>query len=327
MRGRVGRGRRSGAGRAATLAVLLAITLAGCSSGGDGSSSDSAASGASGGSLDKQELGSADAPRAADSLTDSTSEGDSGAPAGRTGVQTRAVISTGEVQLESGDLSEVRTEIDRLLGRYGGFIAKEQTHNEDDGTTSSSTLEIRVPSQHFEDVMSAFADFSTVVDASRKAEDVTTEVIDVDSRIKTQEVSLERLRGFLGRATDVNDVIRLESEIASREADLASLRSQQNYLADQTSLASITVHMALPPEQVVKNDDDPLADAGFLTGLRNGWNALTDLAVVAATVVGALLPFAIVLALVLVPLMMWLRTSRRRRATVAPPVAPPPAAS
>jgi hypothetical protein len=40
-------------------------------------------------------------------------------------------------------------------------------------------------------------------------------------------------------------------------------------------------------------------------------------------VAGALLPFALVLGLVLVPLVVWLRTSRRRRTPMAPPAAPP----
>ena len=81
--------------------------------------------------------------------------------------------------------------------------------------------------------------------------------------------------------------------------------------------------MALPAEEMVDDDEDPLADAGFLTGLRNGWEALTDIAVIAATAVGALLPFAIVIALVLVPLMLWLRTSRRRKQPVTDPRRPP----
>jgi hypothetical protein len=179
-----------------------------------------------------------------------------------------------------------------------------------------------VPSQHFDTVMASFGEFATVIDAGRKAEDVTTEVIDVESRIRTQEISLERLRAFLGRATRVTDMIRLESEIARREADLASLRSQQEFLADQTSLATITVQMALPPEKV-KDKDDPLEDAGFLTGLRNGWDALTDVTAVAATVAGAVLPFLGVLLVILVPMGLWLRTGRRRR---GPVTAPPPAA-
>lgn len=307
----------------AVLAALLALVLTGCSSGGE---SESMSADDAGGSSSKDLDGSVErgtlpeeAPASVVDSKDGLSTGD--AP-GRTQVQTRSVISTGQVQLEADDLVEVRSQIERLLGRFGGFVAREETHSDEEGRTARSTLQLRVSSQHFDTMMSSFADFATVVDAGRKAEDVTTEVIDVDSRIRTQEISLERLRKFLGRATKVADMIRLESEIARREADLASLRAQQDFLSDQTSLATITVRMALPPEEA-KEDDGSLADAGFLTGLRNGWDALTSVAVVGATAVGALLPFLGVLALFLVPLMSWLRTSRRRRQPVGP-TSPPP---
>ena len=316
--------RRRGTVRAvvAALALLLTAVLAGCSGGAGTMSSDA-------GSADRESL---------DGLTSGSSGGgrdgvlrdggdldSGGAPgtgANRAPVQTRAVISIGQVDLEADDLGVVRDEIDRLLGRFGGFIAREETHNDEEGRTARSTLQLRVPSQHFETVMGSFSEFSTVVDAGRRAEDVTTEVIDVESRIRTQEISLQRLRKFLGQSGRVTDVIRLESEIARREADLASLRAQQEYLADQTTLATITVRMALPPEKAAE-DDDPLEDAGFLTGLRNGREALTDVAIVGATALGAMLPFLAVLALVGVPLLVWVRLGRRRRTVAGPPVTDP----
>ncbi len=312
MRGRVGRA--GGLRRGAAIALLLTLGLAGC--GGGGGSADSASAGAGSGSMDFDQPARSSADGSAGGSQDRVGLQDNGVSTGdvagakRPEIQTRSVISTGQVELEADDLGQVRSEIDRLLGRYGGFVAKEETHNDDGGRTAHSTLQLRVPSQRFDDVMGAFAEFSTVVDASRKAEDVTTEVIDVDSRIRTMEISLERLRKFLGRAHRAVDMIRLESEIAEREADLASLRSQQDYLDDQTSLATITVRMALTPEKAT--EEDPLEGAGFVTGLRNGWNALVDVVIVVATGLGALLPFLGVLAVVLVPLVLWLRTVRRR---------------
>ena len=114
----------------------------------------------------------------------------------------------------------------------------------------------------------------------------------------------------------MSSVIRLESEIARREADLASLRAQQDYLEDQTSLSTIDLTLrAEEPEPKPAPEKDELEDAGFLAGLSGGWNALLDVLVVAATVVGALLPFALVAALVGLPLALWLRATRRQRRT------------
>jgi hypothetical protein len=218
--------------------------------------------------------------------------------------------------LEAKDLGEVRDGLDRMLGKYGGFVADEQTFNDAQGRTESSVLTLRIPSEHFEDALRELDGLGKVQDRTTKTDDVTTEVIDVDARIRTEQVSLDRLRGFLSKADDVDAMIRLESEIASREANLASLQAQQRYLDDQTSMSTLVLTMhepsgvAPPPAE-----DDPLKDAGFLTGLQNGWDALLGVLLVVATVLGAVLPFLVVIALVGLPALVWLRRHR--------PAAPP----
>ena len=294
----------------AGVAGALAALLVGCSGGGE-SAGDAGGGSEASGSMAADEAASVE--REAASAADSGRPGAAPRTAGRTAVQTRAVISTGRVHLVADDLEAVRDELDRMLGRYGGHVATEQTSKDDDGEADHSELELRVPSRHFGRLMTDLEGLGNVTDRNRKAVDVTTEVIDVDSRIRTQEVSLDRLRGFLGEATDVDAMIRLESEIARREADLASLRAQQDYLADQTSLATITLTMTRDHADVAP-DGNSLDDAGFVTGLRNGWEGLVSVLVVGATVVGAVLPFAVVLALLGVPgwLLLSARTARAR---------------
>lgn len=306
--------RSHGIGR--LLALLLALLLVGLGSA--ACSSDSGSDAASEAEADGGGIGTPAEDAPGEQGRDGVTADEGGAvDDGGTTVQRKAFISTGRVTLEGDDLVAVRSEIDRLLGRFGGFVADEQTYNDDEGRTVSSTLVLRVPGRHFEDMMTSFADFATVKSADRQAEDVSTEVIDVESRIRTQEVSLRRLRGFLGRAVDVDSMIRLESEIAQREATLESLKAQQEFLADQVSLATITVSMETPAEPAP--EDDPLEDAGFMSGLRGGWEALLDVLLVGATVVGAVIPFAAVLAVLGVPLWLALRARRQRR---RPPASP-----
>src|SRR4051812_14899894 len=291
---------------AATAGVAV-VSLAGCAA---GASNDAS----SGSEVSTHSLG---APKASFERADgSTSDSVAGEPA-RSTIETRQVISTGDVRVEASDLGKARDALDRLLGRYGGYVSDEQTTNDKHGRTSRSVLKVRVPSQYFDQLMAAFDDFSTVLDTDRQAVDVTTEVIDLDARIRTAGVSLQRLRGFLGKADDVDSIIRLESEISSREADLSSLQQQQKYLDDQTSLATVTVTMTRP---AAASKPEP-QHAGFLTGLANGWDALLGALVVTATVLGALTPFAVLVALVGVPAWLWVRSRGRRRTPAAPPAA------
>lgn len=287
------------------LATALAVGLASCSGGGDEAATDSE--------------GSAQvAPEPArDGLDSGGVAADEGGGEDTTSsVRRQAVVLTGRVSLEGDDLTVVRSEIDRLVKRYGGFVSNEETSNDDEGRVRFSSLELRVPSGRFDTVMASFDEFATVTSTNRSSTDVTTEVIDVEARIRTQEVSLKRLRGFLGKATDVDAMIRLESEIAQREATLESLKAQQAYLKDQTSLATIQVSLSRPDGE--EPGEDPWEEGGFVEGLKSGWDALVTVLLVAATVAGAVLPFAVPLALLVGLLALWSRRRRERRTPAAP---------
>jgi hypothetical protein len=234
---------------------------------------------------------------------------------GRVAPLARQVIRTGEATLQAEDVPGLRDEIGRLVDRFGGYVASERSFDDEEGRLVEDRLVLRIPSSRFDPLMSAFEEVATVLEPSTTTDDVTTEVIDVDSRVRTAEVSLDRLRSFLRRSADVDAMIRLESEMAEREADLASLRAQQDYLEDQTSLATVKVTLQRTPEG---EPGDGSRGDGFLAGLAGGWDALRGALVVAATVLGAVIPFAVVAALFGVPVLLAVRAGRRRR-----PVAPP----
>jgi hypothetical protein len=247
----------------------------------------------------------------------------SAATADRSAVQTRAVIRRGEVSLVTKEMHRARTDIDDLLAGAGGYLASEDTSNDRSGRPERSVLVVRVPEPAFDEVMRELAAIGRTERTDRRSKDVTTEVIDVDTRVATQEASLARLQRFLRQATDVDAMIRLESEIATRQANLESLKAQQKYLSDQTSMSTITVRLRTP---AAPPPPEPEKEAGFLVGLEGGWSALRTVLVGAATLAGALLPFAVALALLGVPSWLLLRAVARRRNHTAPlaPAVPRP---
>lgn len=224
-------------------------------------------------------------------------------------VQSRAVIRRGEVSLVTKEMNRARAQIDDLLGRHGGYLASEDTSNDRAGRPAESVLVLRVPEPSFDEVMTELTRIGKTEQAHRSSEDVTTEVIDVNARVATQAASIARLRQFLRQTRNVDDMIRLEAEIASREATLESLVAQQKYLSDETAMSTVTVRLrtpATPPPA-------PPHHTGFLAGLQSGWAALEEVLVGAATVTGAALPFLVVFAVLGVPAWLVLRTAARRR--------------
>ena len=86
-------------------------------------------------------------------------------------------------------------------------------------------------------------------------------------------------------------------------------------------MATVKVNIERKPDptKAVPKDDD----SGFLAGLTAGWNGLKATVVAVATVVGAVLPFAVLALLIGIP--TWLLVRRMRRTPAAAPAQAAPA--
>lgn len=237
---------------------------------------------------------------------------DEATPRARTLPQTRAVISKGSVDLHAEDVAAARFEVLEVMDSYDGEVSDEETSTDDEGDLEYSRMVLRVPSGDFSEAMADLAGIATLESSRRSSEDVTTQVIDTTARVRAQERSLRRIEALLAEAADLRQVIAIESQLASRQAELDSLKQQLAYLSDQTSMSRIVVHLdRLEPEETEEVEEDDRA--GFLVGLGDGWSALGSLASGTARVIGVLLPFAGALLLLAIPAWLLVRTVRRHR--------------
>lgn len=297
----------------ATTAVAALLTLGAC--GGNSDDSDSAG-------LSRDDAGMVEpgVPTAEDlgSFDNSSrlSDGDAAQAAGKeVEAPTVAVISTGHVSLESDDVAKSRRAVQGIVDTYLGTISEEETTTSDDGVPEATRLVIRVPSKDFAKAMKDLEQVADLRSSTSGSEDVTTQVIDNDVRLRAQEKSLERIEALLARAVNLNEVIAIESQLARRQAEYDSLKATQAWLKNQTTLSTITLSLQLTDEEETKDEEA----TGFIGGLDRGWDGMIATLVGLGTLLGLVLPFAVLIALVGVPLWLGLRGVRRRR-----PVEPQP---
>lgn len=322
------RGRRA-AGLIAALTMTVAA-LAACSSASDtdagGSTADvqsesSASSGSDSslvtGDVDGGEASepAASAPRAADRPSESFNDLSTSSAARPPAIE-RRVISNGTVSLVSDDVAKARRDVQRIVDAQQGTITEENTETDDEGTATYSRLVIRVPSSSFKVTMAALEKAADLRQSQKSSEDVTTQVIDTDVRVRAQEGSLLRVEQLLARADSLKEIIWIESQLTSRQAELDSLKSQQAWLTDQTSESTITIDIEKLSEAKAKKK--AADEAGFLGGLKGGMKALGAFSSALATIVGALLPFAIMLLILGAPAWLLVRRSVRRRTPKQP---------
>ena len=237
-------------------------------------------------------------------------------------VDQRSIIYTGSITVRVGNVNEAAARTVGIAAGAGGFIGGDNRNSDNGG--ANATLTLRVPAAKFNNVVDQLAKLGKDgKEESREinTQDVTEETVDLDARIAVQQARVDSGRRLLAQAKSLNDLVMLEREVATRESDLASLQAKKRRLADLTALSTITVVLLSPAAQVGPDDDSA---PGFLAGLRGGWDALTASLGVLVTVLGALLPWLIVLG---VPVWLAIWAFRRNRRRRAPVVAPQPVAA
>ena len=219
----------------------------------------------------------------------------------------RDVVRTAQLTVEVADPVAAARSVRTAAATAGGFVAEEQVD------TTGSWIVLRVPVAGLDRLVDDLAATGTVLSRSGRTEDATAQIVDLDSRVATQQASVTRVRALLAQATSIGDVVTVESELARREADLESLQRRVAARRDRVALSTVTVELrgAASPQPVA-------APPGFGSGLGAGWAGLKVVAAVLATAVGFLLPFLPILAVAAGLVWVVVRRRRRRRGGPGP---------
>ena len=228
----------------------------------------------------------------------------------------RSVITTGWATVLVDDTAVAIDEAIRITEAAGGRIDGRNESSASDYWGGGSSLVIRVPSERLTAVLDEIEALGTVQQVSLSSSDVTLQVTDLDARIASTRAAIERLDALLAQATDVDDLVAIETAISDRQAQLESMLAEQRWLADQVSLSTIEVQFVTEP--VV---EEP-APQTFLDGIARGWEAFVAFAGGVLVVLGFLLPWLIPLAIVGVVVLVVVRivAGRTRRAAASAPV-------
>jgi hypothetical protein len=223
----------------------------------------------------------------------------------------RKLVRTATIELESDNVAETVDDARGIAVTEGGYAGREEVRE------TAATLTLHIPSDRFDQALGELSELGKVITRNQTAEDVTEQVVDLESRIATQRASVDRVRALLARAGTVEEIVRIEQEVTTREAELESLQQRQQALAGQVAMSTVTISVTKnqtppPPKQEEES-------SGFLAGLSDGWGAFLDAGAGTLQVVGALLPFLLVLG---IPAAVAFRWWRRRRTTAPAPQQP-----
>ncbi|HSF97208.1 MAG TPA: DUF4349 domain-containing protein, partial [Ornithinibacter sp.] len=265
---------------ATAIALTLGlVALAGCSGGSDEADtvmSDTSGGGAveqTGGDLAVKEYGDAGAAAPpADAPAQGGTVGTTVDPATvAASVSDRQLARRADISVTVEDVDAAATKVRAIATAAQGLVLSESIASESDiaATGGFSSITISVPTDQLDATLDRVSAIGEVYSRTTSTEDVTAQVIDTQSRLKTMQASVERVRALMTQATKLGEIVTLEAELSRRQADLEALQTQLAALEDAVALAPVEVRLSTD-EQVLADAGD---DTGFLAGLTAGWRA------------------------------------------------------
>lgn len=221
------------------------------------------------------------------------------------------LIYTGEMSIQTTDLTQAVQSIETLITRCGGYIERRNSY------TEQSDFTIRVPQDQFDYFMSTAGEQPNcrVLSLSTQTEDIGEQYADVENRLETLNVKLERLQTLLTQAESMDDIISIESALSDTESEIEQLTGQKNHYDNLINFSTITLSVW----QVSTLDEgiDPTfserLSSGFLGGLSKFGTGFVDLVIWCAS---NLIPLIICGALATVSV-IFLRRRRKKKSKPA----------
>ncbi len=202
----------------------------------------------------------------------------------------RPVVSTAALTVETNDVRATKPRALAIIAVKDGYLFADESSY---GKEATSVLTFKVPPAAFAQTLDDLGGLGDLRSQEVSSEDVTDQVIDLQSRITAAEGSLARTGALLETATGLPELRQLEDEFARRQVDLEKLRGQQKTLAARVDFATVvlTLHGADDSTPALAPGDQAAAPPGFTDGWAGGLAVAATIATFALAGFGALLPF------------------------------------
>lgn len=211
--------------------------------------------------------------------------------------QQRMIIRTGTMEMEVDKFDESEIKFKEVVKKFGGYIANSNSSQRSNGK-KYGTIELKVPADKYDAMILEINSFGKVISQKINSNDITSEYVDLESRLKTQKELEQRLLKLLNeKAVKLSDVIEVEEKLASVRQKIEGFEGRMKMLKSQSDLSTLTVTYS---EQSLL---DTSSGGGFWyeigQAIKKGLSGFTSVLTVSITILIALIPIIIFVLIVI----------------------------
>ncbi|MEL6128281.1 MAG: DUF4349 domain-containing protein [Cyanobacteria bacterium J06628_4] len=295
-----------------SLAILMAVaSLASCGAASDFSSKagapiDSRAVTESASILTDQEVAQAAATAEADASSPGEPPNDTDVTAGQPQLIKRAQLS-----LVVDSIDDSLKSASQLIRAQQGDILDLQD-NQIEAIQRTAYLRIRVPQANLDPLLEALGELGTVQQQGLSAEDVSTQIVDAQARLRNLRKSEESLLKIMERSGEISHVLEVSQELGRVREQIEQIDARVQNL--QTQVRYSTIDLTLAAAVAAQPIGRPLGETIGATW-RDATQSVGDLTVGLMQVGLWLLAYSPYVLIVAIAGVLGYRTIRRRPST------------
>lgn len=159
----------------------------------------------------------------------------------------RIIIKNADLAIVVADVEGRMEAIQKMAEVMGGFVVASnlyQSYTNNYVEVPEATMTIRVPSDKLDEAMTQIKkDTVEVQNESISGQDVTSEYVDLQSRLKNLEAAEVQLEKILEGATDTEDVVNIFNQLVYYREQIEMVKGQIKYYDEAAALSAISIRI------------------------------------------------------------------------------------
>jgi len=160
----------------------------------------------------------------------------------------RMVIQNVDMSIVVADPKARMDEIARMAVDMGGFVVSSNlyrsTYGPNEIEVPEASITIRVPAERLDEALEKIkADVVEVTYENRSGQDVTSQYVDLKSRLAAKEEAEKNLLKIMDTATNAEDVLAIYMQVQNIQTEIESLKGQIKYLEESAALSAISIRL------------------------------------------------------------------------------------
>lgn len=183
------------------------------------------------------------------------------------------IVYTCDTTLETLDFDDTYKKLQSLMDKYSCVVESETMNDEDSSylyddytyydenknnytTGKIDNIKVRVPSKDFKKFISEYSNLGNVTSKTQTADNITQHYYDTTAEVEGKKAELQRLQDMLATATDINNIISINSKITEVQTEINKLTTEIRTMDTEVAYSTVNIEVKEVVQYTEKGDHE-----------------------------------------------------------------------